>query len=245
MLGFLRTHQLDIMLVLIGVCGITAFFVYITGTLSKQRKRALLLVEIYSTVLLISDRFAYIYRGDESTPGYYMVRISNFLVFFMTLAIVHAVNLYMADLLKNEGGLKKMPLRLWISELLAATGEIFLIISQFTGLYYTFDETNHYRRSPGFIISYVFPTAVMLIALSLLVKYRKHFRHLILYPLVLFTTVPILASVAQLFAYGLSLINMSIVGMAVMMYVFVLIDMNATVWRAHSLEIDYLKKQQQ
>nr|MCR4658110.1 HD-GYP domain-containing protein [Lachnospiraceae bacterium] len=47
------------------------------------------------------------------------------------------------------------------------------------------------------------------------------------------------------FAYGLSLINMSIVGMAVMMYVFVLIDMNATVWRAHSLEIDYLKKQQQ
>ena len=61
------------------------------------------------------------------------------------------------------------------------------------------------------------------IMLSLLVKYRNSFRRLILYPLILFAIVPILASFAQIKAYGLSLTNMSIVGMAV---------------------IDYLKKQQ-
>ena len=244
MMDFLRAHQLNIMLVLIGICGITAFFVYITGTLSKKRKMALMLVEIYSTILLISDRFAYIYRGDTSRLGYWMVRISNFLVFFMTLAVVHAINLYMIDLMKNEAGLKKVPFRLKASEGFAAAGEVMVIISQFTGLYYTFDETNHYTRSPAYLISYIFPTAVMFIMLSLLVKYRNSFRRLILYPLILFAIVPILASFAQIKAYGLSLTNMSIVGMAVILYVSVLIDMNVSVLRAHNIEVDYLKKQQ-
>ena len=60
MIDIIRDYQLNIMLVLIGICGITAFFVLITGALSKPRKRTLLLVEVYSTILLISDRFAYI-----------------------------------------------------------------------------------------------------------------------------------------------------------------------------------------
>ena len=109
MIEFLRSYQLDIMLVLMGVCGITAVFVSITGALSKKRKSALMLLEIYCTVLLLSDRLAYIYRGDVSVKGYWMVRISNFLVFFMTLAIVHAINMYITDLMVNEGGMEKAP----------------------------------------------------------------------------------------------------------------------------------------
>ncbi len=243
MMDFLRAHQLDIMLVLIGVCGITAFFVYITGTLSKTRKRALMRIEIYSAILLISDRFAYIYRGDVSRLGYWMVRISNFLVFFMTNAVAHAINIYIIALMMNEGRLKKMPLRFRLSEAFAATGELLVIISQFTGLYYTFDETNHYQRAPLYPISFIFPFATMLLSLSIVVKYRKRLRRLIFYPLFLFTTVPLVAAVVQMYAYGLSLIDMSIVGMAVILYAFVLIDMNTTVERAHRLEVDYLKRQ--
>ena len=35
----LRENQLDIMLVLIGICGVTSFFAGITAVLSKTRKR--------------------------------------------------------------------------------------------------------------------------------------------------------------------------------------------------------------
>ena len=244
MWDFLREYQLDIMLVLIGACGITAFFVLITGTLSKPRKRALLFVEVYSTVLLIFDRFAYIYRGDVSRTGYWMVRISNFLVFFMTLAIVRGVNLYIYDLMMNEGMLTKTPLRSRISEILIVIAEILLIISQFTGFYYSFDESNHYVRSPFFFLSYVFPVVVMILQLSLMIQYRSRFRKLVRYPLMLFLTVPLAAAVAQYCTYGLSLINMSIVGMGVLMFVFVLVDMNLSVLRSHRLEIDYLKEQE-
>ncbi len=239
----LRKYQLDIMLVLVGICGITAFFVSITGSLPKKRKRALMLVESYATILLASDRLAYIYRGDTSLIGYWMVRISNFLVYFMTLSVVHAINMYTTDLMMNEGGLKKPPFRLRVCEVLAVFGELLVIISQFTGLYYTFDETNHYMRSPAYILSYIIPYTLMLIQLSVLFQYRKKLRRLVCYPLMLFAVMPILASIVQLFAYGISFINMSIVGMAVVMYVFVVINMNATVWRSHRLEVEYLKEQ--
>lgn len=56
MMDFLRAHQLNIMLVLIGVCGITAFFVYITGTLSKKRKAALTGDQVALTDIRITNQ---------------------------------------------------------------------------------------------------------------------------------------------------------------------------------------------
>ena len=42
-------------------------------------------MELSAMFLLIADRRAYIYRGDVSTLGWWMVRISNFLAFFLLL----------------------------------------------------------------------------------------------------------------------------------------------------------------
>ena len=85
MLEFVRIHQLNIMLSLSSICAIIALFVFLTRTLPKKRRRALGLLEVSATLLLTSDRFAYLYRGNVSTLGYWMVRVSNFLVFFLSL----------------------------------------------------------------------------------------------------------------------------------------------------------------
>ena len=78
----LRLYQVDLMLILSGICGIMTLFVYMTNTISHKRKVSLMLLELSAMFLVISDRRAYIYRGDVSTLGWWMVRISNFLVFF-------------------------------------------------------------------------------------------------------------------------------------------------------------------
>ena len=49
---------------------------------------------------------------------------------------------------------------------------------------------------------------------------------------------------AQIFSYGLSLTNMSIVFDAVLFYVFVIFDMNETVAQAKQHEIDLLREEQ-
>ena len=152
MFEFLRIHQLNIMLVLSGICAILSLFVFITKTLSKKRKVILIFMELSAAFLLIFDRFAYIYRGDVSTTGCWMVRISNFWVYFLSLFVIFTFNHYLKDLFTHEGGLKTAPTALKIVDALILVGEIMIILSAFTGIYYTFDEYNQYHRAPLFIL---------------------------------------------------------------------------------------------
>ena len=97
--------------------------------------------------LLISDRMAYFYRGNPSRIAYWMVRISNFTAFLMILLIIFIFTLYIMELYQNDGNLKKLPKRLYLSCILCAIAAVMLVISQFTGLYYTFDSMNQYHRA--------------------------------------------------------------------------------------------------
>ena len=241
---FLRQNQLDIMLIFSGICGILVFFVSITKILSGRRKFALILMELSAMFLLLADRWAYIYRGDVSTLGWWMVRICNCSVYALSLMVLFAFNLYLIDLYNNEGDIGRIPLRLHIATVLFVISELLIIISQFTGFYYTFDEFNRYQRASGFLISYAGPVLIILLQLSVIIQYYKNVNRIIRVSILLFTTVPIVATFVQLFAYGLSLTNMTLVGLVVMLYCFALIDMNNTVDRINQLEIDLLKDEQ-
>ena len=244
MMDFFRQHQLTIMLFLSGTCSVLAVLSFVTRSIPKKRRYALMLMEIYSALLLIMDRNAYLYRGDTSEFGFWMVRISNFCVYFFSLCILHAFNLYLVDLCTHEGGLKKTPFHFHAVELLFAIGTICLIISQFTGFYYTFDSTNHYQRAPGIALSYFFPFAMMVLQFIVIIKYHARLSKKRWLPLLLFGTLPFAATIIQFFTYGLSLQNITLVGEVVILYIFVLVDMSKTVEHANKIELDLLKKEQ-
>ena len=240
---FLQSHQLNIMLFISGICAILALLTLMTKSLSKKRRRILALLEIAAMLLLLSDRYAYIYRGDPSRLGFWMVRISNFLVYFMTLYIPHALTLYLFDLFRVEGKLTVLPRRLWFCEVVFTAGLLLLVVSQFTGLYYTFDANNTYRRAPTNILCYAAPLLIAFLQLSVIAQYRKLLRPIITFSLTLNTLVPIIASIVQVFAYGVSLTNITVVGMAIFLYLFVLIDMNETSEHAKELEIEFYRQE--
>ena len=146
MIELLRNHQLNIMLSLSSVCAAIAFFAILTETLPPKRKRALIYLEFSACFLLSADRAAYIFRGDESSLGFWMVRITNFTVFFLSIAISHAFNLYLADLCRTEIGLASVPGRLRLIEFLVSVGWVMIIISQFTGFYYYSYFAAYYHR---------------------------------------------------------------------------------------------------
>ena len=177
--------------------------------------------------------------------GFWMVRISNFLVYFLTLFITHSITLYLFDLFRNEGRLRTIPKRLYLCEILFAVGVVLLVISQFTGLYYTFDAQNTYQRAHWNIVCYIVPIAITLVHVTLELQYRKSLGRVIAFSLILNSVIPLIASIIQLFAYGLSLTNMSLVGMAILLYLFVLIDLNETVERAKNQEIEFYKKERE
>ena len=240
---FLTSHQLNIMLSLGSICGMTAIFTLISNSLSQKRKTAMLWMEISAMILLYADRFAYIYRGNVSLLGFVMTRVSNFLVYATTITVVFGVNLYVIDLCLNEGGSDKVPDELSFNNISLFVGEILIVISQFTGFYYTFDASNHYVRSQGFIVCYMIPVLTGLLQLLVIIRYYRKLSKRLALPLMTFTLAPIVAGCLQLIFYGLSLVNITMVGIILIIYVFNIIDTNEALERAHKTEMETLLKE--
>lgn len=243
MTGTPQSLQLDLMLILSGISAATAFFMALSKTLDRERKMFLILTNIFTVLLLYFDRTERFFNGDPSATGYWMVRISNFIQFAMVLLIIWAFNHYIRDIYIDETGLKKIPVRLTVIDILVIIGLILLCISQFTGLYYTFNESNTYQRSPLFFISMAIPCAMLIMQLSVVIQFSRYFRKGLFISLVLFTTLPLIAGIIQFQYYGLSLINLTTGFLATTLYLFALKDMNVTVERARKVEYDFLKKQ--
>ena len=221
------------------------FLLLITRFLETKRKWILITMEIVAFLLLWFDRLAYVYAGDISSKGYLMVRISNFMVFFLTPCVVFSFNLYIANLLESAKGKKIRSKRLFGVGIASAFGMLMAIIAAATDLYYYFDETNRYHRGQGFLIAYIIPIICPIIQFAVIRKYREYFSRLIYISLVLYIFVPIFFAILQIFAYGISLVNMSMVLVSVCLYVFTYMDINDEVEHAHEIEIQNMQGQQQ
>lgn len=240
---FLRYHQLNIMLILIGVCAVITILTYLTRSIGGRKKWTLICMDIGAMLLLVADRCAYLYRGDVSSVGFYMVRISNFLVFLLFLLILFPFNEYLVELFLSDGKIEKIPKRLGATRILILIGAVLLVVSQFTDFYYSFDAINRYQREPGFIVCYIIPLLIFFLQLSVIIQFRSYLNKKIVFSLLLFTILPLVSSIIQLFAYGISLTDMTMVGMVVVLYVIALSDMNERVEKAGRLEVELLKKQ--
>ena len=244
MFNLIRKYQMNIMLCLCAVCTITILMLIITKFLSKKRKRILLCQETIALLLLFFDRMAYSYAGNTSPAGYVMVRLSNFFVFFLTSAIVFTFNYYIIDLMTNEGKLKTVPRRLIIVGFASGISMLLVIISAFTGFYYYFDSLNQYHRGPGFLFNYVIPILGPLLQFTVIFNNRKQISKIIYAAITLYIFLPIIMGVIQIFAYGISIVNMMMVIVSISLYVFSYLDINEAAEKAHKTEIAFFKEQQ-
>lgn len=218
-------------------------FLALSKSIDKERKLYLILANLCSVLLMISDRAAYSFRGNTGLAASVIVRISNFLTFGMILMILWAFNNYFQDICREAPGIKAALKRLKVCNYIILFGLFLLFASQLTGLYYTIDENNTYHRAPGYFISFIIPVTVLIIQLTVAIQHRKNFRTGVFISLLLFTTLPIVAGLVQIPLYGLSLINLTTGFLTTMLYLFALGDMNYTVEHARQLEVDLLKKE--
>ena len=74
---------------------------YETG--ERRATKVIIATLLTNTVINISDAMAYFYRGDPTRTGYYMVRISNFVV-FTGMFVLLALGSSLLDALLEEKG---------------------------------------------------------------------------------------------------------------------------------------------
>ena len=237
--------QENLMFAQIGICSILMIFSFLTDSMSKRRKFSLFFMALSAIMLLVSDKLADDFNGIVSTIGILITHISKFFEYGLFLVIIYIFGQYLKDLFIVEGKVENIPKRLKIANFIIFAAILILILSQPTGLYYSFDNMNVYHRSKLNVLSYLFPLIALLIQLSVIINYHRKLRKSLLLPLLLFTIMPLITSVLHFIIPEIYLTGIAIVAMIVLLYCFSIIDNNNLLKIAHKKEVDFLLDKQQ
>lgn len=214
---------------------IATLCMFMSSNFNKEKRRWLLSIQATSALLLLSDAFAWEFRGRPGTAMYWIVVISNLLVFVLSDCMLAEYNGYVSCILfgsRNNRKTKRVPdKRIRLVYIIAATGALLVVISQFTHLYYYIDADNYYHRSPAHFISMIIPIAGMIIDASIVIENRKNIKRLTLVSLLSYMILPLSAGIIQIFYYGISLTNIAISISMILMFVEAMIEQNENLAR--------------
>lgn len=207
---------------------IAALCMYMSKNFDSKKRKWMLMMQLASAVLLGFDAMAWRYRGYSGMKGFYMVRISNLIVFLFSDLILILFHTYVCTYLFEHTKYlqKKFKYAVWTVYIDAVFAMVLVVISQFTHLYYYFDEQNYYHRNPANILSMLIPMIGMLIDLYLILANRKNISREIRTAMISYIVLPLIAAIIQMFYYGVSLINLAIVISMIMMFVTAMVEQN-------------------
>ena len=101
MLEFTRIISILSLSFLAFSCFQVGIFLWSGHKLKQNGRRTLIFIEFFTGFLLLSDALAYFFRGNTSEIGYYMVRISNFLVFICNFSLSFFFCFYICEFIKQ------------------------------------------------------------------------------------------------------------------------------------------------
>ncbi len=159
-------------------------------------------------------------RGRTGWAGYRAILYAaNFLEFLLSGMLVYIITHYLLVLTDPNRNFRR--LRLWLA-LLAAVHAVLLIVSQFTGLYYTIDASNVYHRSALYPLSYVCTVLMMLTGIFLLVRCRALLSRRERSAFWIYYLIPLVMMSLQIFLYGFYFVLLGTIVAAMAMYLFIL-----------------------
>ena len=122
-------------------------------------------------------------------------------------------------------------IRVRLVYMIGTTAILLVFLSQFTNLYYYIDSQNYYHRNPAYFLSVLLPMVGMLLDLSLLIQYRKNVSRELLVAMTSYIVLPFVTAAAQIFYYGISLINIAISISMILMFLETMIEQGKKVAR--------------
>ena len=193
--------------------------VFLTRYFDKVGSRKLMLVLLCSALLMISDGLAWLFRGNPSEAGYYVVRIANFCSFFFGFLIMPLAAQYISHLIYVRSNGIKLYWEIFEWGIFFV-GAAALIVNEFVPFIYSFDNTNTYQRMPYFFWIPGFIAFVgAVITLSVVIAYHKYMMALENAAIISFLSLPIIAIILQIVFYGISFANLAIVISTVILFV--------------------------
>ena len=216
-------------------CAIAALCIFLSSNYDREKRRYLILMESFASLLLLMDAMAYIFSGYPGVPGSVMVCISSFLVFLLSDVVLLCFHIYVCVYLFSKRERRTLK-RVKAGYVIAAVEAAFVVLSQFTHWYYYIDGDNYYHRAPLYIMSILLPAAGMFIDLTLLLQYRKKVSRKLLFSMLSCIVLLAVAAAVQAFWYGMSLIEFSVGISMIIMFIVTMTELNQEMYQLISRE---------
>ncbi len=199
-----------------GFCLIASFYLFINvvnADKKNPKNRIMMVSNFAAALLLIFDFFAYTFRGELGRVNFVMVRISNFAVFILTGVILYLYSMYVSFQLFGKGGITtRVPTqkRITVIYFLCLFNIVLITVTKITGGLYEIDDKNFYHRGPMYYVSVGITAIVILLVISILIQYRRHFDPIKFLSMISYVVLPGIAAGIQSLFYGFSFINIAI-----------------------------------
>ncbi len=188
--------------------------------LKDNSRRTLILLQFITGLLLAFDACAYVFRGNVGQIGFYIVRVSNFMVYALNYVTTFIYCFYSAEFIKSDllpfktllsprSAVKRgVPIHLFVVFYICLVGIILTVVSQFANLFYYFDEEGLYHRSSLYSLSVVLGLLPGLITLAMVFQSKKRLPQNVFVSLAIYPLFPILGIFLALAFYGISWIDL-------------------------------------
>ena len=206
----------------------------------RVRKTAIVCLNLSCGVMLLCEYLFYAYNGSTGQTDVIIMHFVNFSVYaLIVLLLFFYAMLVFLKLFGRFDFKPDMPCR---NRLIAVcvivfVGLMLVILSQFTGIYYYFDENNIYQRGPLFWLSALIPTVGAVLVVSVIINHRAKITFIQRLILISYLVLPMAGEVFQICFFGSSLMNILMGFSVLLMFFESFIDKEKEIVRATKTEV--------
>ena len=190
-------------------CLVAALSFWNAKNYNAEKRRWMIVMQLTAAVMLLSDAAANLFDGRPGPVGWWMVRLANFVLFLLTDTTMLAFTRYLCVCVLTPEETRTFK-RVLAARVVGWVGVGLVVLTQFTGLYYSFDAANVYHRGAGFWVSLTIPVGCMLADSSLLLQYWKRISTRQLAAIGSYIVLPLVGASIQTVHYGWSLISLTV-----------------------------------
>lgn len=162
-----------------------------------------------ASFLFLGETLAYIFRGNLGSFNIAVTRAANLIVFAMNVAMANTYVKYVCAVFSDRN-IEINDKYIKAANILTVANFAIIFVNLFYPWMYYFDDSNYYHRNSMWYMYTMLAIIVIFIGASIAIMNRKQIEIRSFISVTLFSFIPIIATVVQLFIYGISVTNLGL-----------------------------------
>lgn len=177
--------------------------------LKQKSMKMFIRLFLIAAILFLGETLAYIFRGNLGTFDVIVTRVANLMVFAMNIAMANTYVRYVMSVF-NDRNIEVSRNYLKLANIFSCINIVLIVVNVFYPWMYSFDESNYYHRNNAWYVYTLLMLIVIFLGTAVAIKYRKNLEVRSFISIMLFSFIPIIATIVQLFIYGISITNIGL-----------------------------------